>query len=73
MLPISVSGFGVREGTLIALLAPYGVGGTAAVAFSLLLYSRNLLLALVGGVLETGNLLFPAKRKELEDTGDSAE
>lgn len=67
MLPLSLSGFGVREGTLIALLAPYGVGGTAAVAFSLLLYSRNLLLALVGGALETGNFLFPAKRKALKE------
>lgn len=63
MLPISFSGFGVREGMLIALLAPYGVGGTAAVAFSLLLYSRNLLLALAGGVLETGYLFVPKNGK----------
>lgn len=73
MLPISFSGFGVREGTLIALLAPYGVAGTAAVAFSLLLYSRNLLFALSGGILETGALLFPAKRNAMEDPGGTAE
>lgn len=61
MLPISFSGFGVREGTLIALLAPYGVSGTLAVAFSLLLFARTLLSAAIGGVLETANLLFPTK------------
>lgn len=73
MLPISFSGFGVREGTLIALLSPSGVGGTAAVAFSLLLYSRNLLLALGGGVLEAGYHLFPGKRKAMEDPGGTSE
>lgn len=73
MLPISFSGFGVREGTLITLLAPYGVGSTAAVAYSLLLYSRNLLLALAGGILETGFHLFPGKRKAMEDPGGRVE
>jgi uncharacterized protein (TIRG00374 family) len=68
MLPISLSGFGVREGTLIALLAPYGVSGTMAVAFSLLLFARSLLYAAIGGVLETANLLFPTRRKTIEDT-----
>ena len=67
MLPISFSGFGVREGTLIALLAPYGVSGTVAVAFSLLLFARSLLLAGIGGVLETANLLFPTSRKAIEE------
>ena len=66
MLPISFSGFGVREGTLIALLAPYGVGGNVAVAFSLLLFARSLLSAAIGGVLETANLLFPTGRKAPE-------
>lgn len=73
MLPISFSGFGVREGTLIALLAPYGVIGTAAVAFSFLLFSRNLLLALAGGVLETGSLFLPSKRKVMEGRGGPPE
>lgn len=68
MLPVSLSGFGVREGTLIALLAPYSVSGTVAVTFSLLLFARSLLLATIGGVLETANLLFPTGRKTIEDT-----
>jgi len=67
MLPISFSGFGVREGTLIALLAPYGVSGNVAVAFSLLLFARSLLMAGIGGVLETANLLFPTNRKAIEE------
>jgi uncharacterized protein (TIRG00374 family) len=67
MLPISISGFGVREGTLIALLAPYGVSGNVAVAFSLLLFARSLLSAAIGGVLETASLLFPTRRKAIEE------
>lgn len=61
MLPVSLSGFGVREGALIALLEPFGVGGAAAVAFSLLLFARSLLTAAIGGVLEVAYLLFPAE------------
>ncbi len=53
MLPISWSGFGVREGSLILLLRPYGVLPEAAVGLSLLIFFRGALRALVGGLVET--------------------
>jgi len=38
MLPISFSGLGVREGTLIVLLQGYGVSASDAVGLSFLLF-----------------------------------
>lgn len=52
-LPISILGIGVRDATLVSILpALYGVEPSAALAFSFLLLGRQLLLCLVGGVLE---------------------
>jgi uncharacterized membrane protein YbhN (UPF0104 family) len=52
MLPITVGGLGVREGSLIAVLHPYGVPAPAAAALGLLLFARELAAALAGGVIE---------------------
>lgn len=52
LLPITVSGFGVRELTLVTLLGLYGVSAAEALIFSLLTYARGVLFALVGGCLE---------------------
>src|SRR5262245_31700971 len=48
VLPLSVSGIGLREGVLVLLLAPLGVPTTQAVAFGLLLYGMNLAVSLLG-------------------------
>lgn len=56
LLPISIAGLGVREVTLVALSAPYGVAPATAVAWSLLLLFGTLLAALAGGVLEARSL-----------------
>lgn len=61
MLPVSFAGLGVREGTLIYLLQPYGVLTTDAVALSFLLFTRTLLLGGIGGLFEAKNLLFPGR------------
>ena len=45
---LSVSGLGVREGTLVILLAPLGVSSGQAVAFGLLLYGMNMVVSLLG-------------------------
>jgi len=58
MLPVSISGFGVREGTLIIVLGSFGVAPAQAISFSLLLFSRVLLVGLVGGILEMIPFLF---------------
>ena len=53
MVPVSVSGFGVREGALVALLGRYGVAAQDALAFSLMLYAvLTLVNGLVGGLVE---------------------
>jgi len=48
VLPVSVSGIGLREGVLVLLLAPLGVPTAQAVAFGLLLYGMNLAVSLLG-------------------------
>jgi hypothetical protein len=48
VLPISVSGLGVREGMLALLLHPLGVPTGQAVAVGLLWYMMTLLVSLIG-------------------------
>lgn len=62
MLPISIAGFGVREGALVAVLAQYGVPGEQAVAFSLLMFAlATLPNGVLGGLLEAARLLLPSR------------
>jgi len=62
MLPISVGGFGVREVTLVTLLEPYGVSTAAALMLSLLILSRGLVSAALGGVLVAQEMLGSNRR-----------
>ena len=48
VLPISVSGLGLREGALVILLGPLGVASGQAVALGLLLYGMNIVISLFG-------------------------
>lgn len=58
ILPISVSGLGVREGVLLVLMAPYDISGAQALAFSLLAFaSTTVALGLIGGLCEARRLL----------------
>lgn len=52
MLPVSIAGFGLREGSLVVLLAPLGVPAPEAVAFSLLIFALSVIFGLLGGLLE---------------------
>jgi uncharacterized membrane protein YbhN (UPF0104 family) len=47
-VPLSVSGFGVREGLLVLLLHPLGVSTSSAVALGLFWYGMLLIVSLVG-------------------------
>ncbi|HEV7715161.1 MAG TPA: hypothetical protein VGO53_06180, partial [Steroidobacteraceae bacterium] len=47
---------GVREGSLIAILGTYGLAPSLAVAYSLLLLTRTVLLGLLGGACEAWNV-----------------
>jgi uncharacterized protein (TIRG00374 family) len=51
MVPISLGGIGVREGTFVILLAPLGVAGGRAFTLSFLFYLMLMLLGVVGGAL----------------------
>ncbi|MGH9212617.1 MAG: lysylphosphatidylglycerol synthase transmembrane domain-containing protein [Acidimicrobiales bacterium] len=48
VLPISVSGLGVREGAFVLFLGPLGVAQEQAIALGLLLYLLNLGVSLLG-------------------------
>jgi uncharacterized membrane protein YbhN (UPF0104 family) len=48
VLPISLSGLGVREGMLVLLLTPFGVSTNQAVGIGLLWYLVMLLVSLLG-------------------------
>ncbi|HZQ87599.1 MAG TPA: lysylphosphatidylglycerol synthase transmembrane domain-containing protein [Acidimicrobiales bacterium] len=48
VLPISIGGFGVREGALVIFLHPLGVSATHAVTLGLLFYAINLVVSLLG-------------------------
>jgi glycosyltransferase 2 family protein len=48
VLPISMSGLGVREGAFVLFLTPLGVAQHDAIALGLLLYLLNLLVSLLG-------------------------
>jgi len=49
MLPISLGGVGVREGTFVVLLAPFGVSSGRAFMLSFLFYLMLTALGIIGG------------------------
>ncbi|MFC2036605.1 lysylphosphatidylglycerol synthase transmembrane domain-containing protein [Chloroflexota bacterium] len=57
LLPVSVAGLGVREATLVLLLEDYGVPGAQALSLSLLLFAVSVTAGLLGGILETWDLV----------------
>lgn len=59
ILPISIGGFGLREGAFVLLLAPYGIAPAQALALSFLQLSRNLVFAIIGGLSEAWILWRP--------------
>jgi uncharacterized protein (TIRG00374 family) len=53
MIPISISGIGLREGAMMILLQYYGLTGDQAIAYSLLVFTTTVLAAgLLGGLFE---------------------
>ncbi len=58
MIPISVSGLGLREGASLLLLTNYGVSQETALAFSLLVFFiTTVLIGLAGGITEAYRFL----------------
>lgn len=52
MLPITIAGLGLREGSLLFFLKPYGIAGHQVIALSCLRLATSLVIAALGGVLE---------------------
>ena len=52
ILPISFSGLGIREGTIIVLLSQVGIETSVALSLSMLIFTIGILTGLIGGVLE---------------------
>jgi hypothetical protein len=71
MLPISLSGIGIREGSMVILLQEYDVSASDAVALAFIMFAVNIVLNSLGGVLELANFLRP-KRSEVA-AGSGAE
>lgn len=64
MIPISISGLGVREGAVVFFLKSYGVGGKEALALSFLVFGITIVeIGAIGGLLEGRKLLFPRFNK----------
>jgi len=61
LLPLTVSGIGVRESALVVLLLPLGISSVQAVAYSFLLMAGLLLMASIGGLLAPGIYKKPGK------------
>ena len=52
LIPISFSGLGVRESTLIVILSKIGIEKFNSLSLSLLIFFIGILIALIGGLLE---------------------
>lgn len=63
MLPISLGGLGLREGTLAFLLSRFGVATSDAVMLSFLIYLNRMIIGLVGGGLQLLGLFIGNKPK----------
>ena len=62
MIPFSVSGLGLREGAMVALLGQQDVSAPAALAYSVLVFGVSILfVGLVGGVIEAVRWLRPRR------------
>jgi uncharacterized membrane protein YbhN (UPF0104 family) len=57
LVPISYSGLGIRELSLLALLKPYDLSEVAIVSLSMLWFSSLLVAAFLGGLLEARTFL----------------
>ena len=52
ILPISFSGLGVREGTILLLLSQLGIQNSTSLSFSMLIFTNGIIIGLIGGFIE---------------------
>jgi uncharacterized protein (TIRG00374 family) len=68
MLPLTMMGIGVRDGSLILLLKTYAISPALAVSYSTLLLGRTFILGLLGGLCELWTLWRERGRHTTGDT-----
>jgi len=68
MLPLTMMGIGVRDGSLILLLRTYAISPALAVSYSTLLLGRTFILGLLGGLCELWTLWRERARHTTGDT-----
>lgn len=56
-IPVSVAGFGLREGSFIVLFKSFAIEQGRIISLSFLLFGRTLLFAMIGGFIELVNLM----------------
>lgn len=66
LLPLGWGGVGVREATVAAILQPYGVAPALAIAIGAIVSLRNILEAVLGGLVEVASL-WRKRRPERSD------
>ena len=54
LIPLTVGGIGVREGTFIGLLGQLGVPSEKALVLSLSIFTLQVFLSVIGGILGFG-------------------
>lgn len=52
VLPITIGGLGLREGTLVGLLAIFSISSEKVLTLSFILFGLQLILAVIGGAME---------------------
>ena len=52
LIPISFSGLGVRESTMIVILSQFGIERFNSLSLSILIFLTGILVAIIGGILE---------------------
>lgn len=72
ILPISVAGVGVRDASLVALLAPLGVAPSLALAFAFVLLGVTVLISIAGGLVEALRIFLGVAPGLRGRTGESA-
>jgi uncharacterized membrane protein YbhN (UPF0104 family) len=68
MLPLTMMGIGVRDGSLILLLSTYAISPALAVGYSTLILGRTFILGLLGGLCELWTLWRERARHTTGDT-----
>jgi hypothetical protein len=66
IVPISLSGLGIREASIVAVFVYYGIPQPMALAYSLTFFALTVAIGLIGGALELKDHLMPPRPRDSE-------